>query len=128
VTIGDSVHWQEVCCQSDIVDFPNMDRASFTGRSRRQPPFEDVVDRYDVCRTAAQGVSTMSVVRLLGFATLPCGCVVGKYRDVASTREVVYVEEKGLSCESPAHRRNHTVTAERERFASTVVAASLRAS
>jgi hypothetical protein len=70
----------------------------------------------------------MSVVRLLGFATLPCGCVVGRYRDVASTREVVYVEEKGLSCESPAHRRNHTVTPERERFASTVAAASLRAS
>ena len=70
----------------------------------------------------------MSVVRLLGFATLPCGCVVGKYRDVASTREVVYVEEKGPSCESHAHRRNHTVTRERERFASTVVASSLRAS
>jgi hypothetical protein len=54
----------------------------------------------------------MSVVRLLGFATLPCGCVVGKYRDVASTREVVYVEEKGVVCESHAHRRNQTVTPE----------------
>lgn len=71
----------------------------------------------------------MSVVRLLGFATLPCGCVVGKYRDLASTREVVYVEEKGAGCESPAHRRNHTVTPERERFAATVVnTANLRAS
>jgi hypothetical protein len=70
----------------------------------------------------------MSVVRLLGFATLPCGCVVGKYRDVASTRELVYVEEKGLSCESHAHRRNHTVTPERERFASSANASSLRAS
>lgn len=70
----------------------------------------------------------MSVVRLLGFATLPCGCVVGKYRDVASTREVVYVEEKGAACDSAAHRRNHTVTPERERFAATVVSASLRAS
>ena len=70
----------------------------------------------------------MSVVRLLGFATLPCGCVVGKYRDVASTREVVYVEEKGLYCESPAHRRNHIVTPECERFSITVAAASLRAS
>lgn len=59
----------------------------------------------------------MSVVRLLGFATLPCGCVVGRYRDVGSTREVVYVEEKGVACDSQAHRRNHTVTAERERFA-----------
>ena len=59
----------------------------------------------------------MSVVRIIGFATLSCGCVVGRYRDVASTREVAYVEEKGLSCESPAHRRNHTVSAERERYA-----------
>ena len=39
----------------------------------------------------------MSVVRILGFSTLSCGCVVGRYRDVASTREVVYVEEKGVA-------------------------------
>ncbi|MCC7240990.1 MAG: hypothetical protein IT180_03620 [Acidobacteria bacterium] len=70
----------------------------------------------------------MSVVRLLGFATLSCGCVVGKYRDVASMREVVYVEEKGAGCDSPAHRRNHTVTPERERFAATVATGVLRAS
>ena len=57
----------------------------------------------------------MSVVRLLGFSTLACGCVVGRYRDVGSTREVVYVEEKGITCSSNAHRRNHTVSAERER-------------
>jgi hypothetical protein len=57
----------------------------------------------------------MSVVRLLGFKTLPCGCVVGRYRDVGSTREIVYVEEKGVSCDSHAHRRNHTVSPERER-------------
>ncbi len=69
----------------------------------------------------------MSVVRLIGFATLSCGCVVGKYRDVGSTREVVYVEEKGLGCGSHAHRRNQTVTAERERFAG-LAAVSLRAS
>ena len=56
----------------------------------------------------------MSVVRLLGFATLPCGCVVGKYRDLASTREVAYVEEKGAGCDSPAHRRNHTISSARE--------------
>src|SRR5688500_2883736 len=61
--------------------------------------------------------SSMSVVRILGFSTLSCGCVVGRYRDIASTREVVYAEEKGVGCESHAHRRNHTVSAERERFA-----------
>lgn len=70
----------------------------------------------------------MSVVRLIGFATLPCGCVVGRYRDVASTREVVYVEEKGVGCESYAHRRNQIVTPERERFASSIANAGLRAS
>jgi hypothetical protein len=58
----------------------------------------------------------MSVVRLLGFSTLSCGCVVGRYRDVGSTREIVYVEEKGVACDSHAHRRNHTVSAERERY------------
>lgn len=59
----------------------------------------------------------MSVVRLIGFATLPCGCVVGRYRDLGSTREVVYVEEKGSVCGSAAHRRNHTVSRQRERDA-----------
>ena len=69
----------------------------------------------------------MSVVRLLGFSTLSCGCVVGRYRDVGSTREVVYVEEKGVSCGSHAHRRNHTVSPERERYyaVSTATPASL---
>jgi hypothetical protein len=69
----------------------------------------------------------MSVVRLLGFATLSCGCVVGRYRDVGSTREITYVEEKGSSCESAAHRRNHTVTPERERYAAVVTATSIHA-
>ena len=51
----------------------------------------------------------MSLVRLLGFRTLTCGCVIGRYRDLASGRELTYVEEKGTTCESHAHRRNHTV-------------------
>ncbi len=55
----------------------------------------------------------MSLVRLLGFSTLPCGCVVGRYREVATSREVIYVEEKGKACGSQNHRRNHTVTADR---------------
>jgi hypothetical protein len=55
----------------------------------------------------------MSLVRLLGFTTLACGCVVGRYREVATSREVSYVEEKGKSCGSPDHRRNHTVSADR---------------
>ncbi|MEQ1870420.1 MAG: hypothetical protein ABL961_10395 [Vicinamibacterales bacterium] len=53
----------------------------------------------------------MSLVRLLGFTTLTCGCVVGRYREVATSREVIYVEEKGKGCGSHGHRRNHTIAA-----------------
>ena len=55
----------------------------------------------------------MSLVRFLGYTTLACGCVVGRYREVASSREVTYIEEKGVSCGSHGHRRNHTVATER---------------
>jgi hypothetical protein len=55
----------------------------------------------------------MSLVRFLGFSTLACGCVVGRYREVATSREVSYVEEKGKACGSHSHRRNHTVVTER---------------
>jgi hypothetical protein len=55
----------------------------------------------------------MSLVRLLGFTTLACGCGVGRYREVATSRELTYVEEKGKSCGTHGHRRNHTVAAER---------------
>ena len=51
----------------------------------------------------------MSLVRLIGFTTLACGCVIGKYREVATSREIAYVEEKGKACSSHAHRRNHTI-------------------
>jgi hypothetical protein len=52
----------------------------------------------------------MSVVRFLGFTTLRCGCVTGRYREVATRREITYVEQKGAACEHHAHRRNHTLT------------------
>jgi hypothetical protein len=51
----------------------------------------------------------MSVVRLIGFATLTCGCLVGRYRDVESRREITYIEEKGHACHDGSHRRNHTM-------------------
>jgi len=51
----------------------------------------------------------MSLVRLLGFTTLDCGCVVGRYRELATNREVSYVEEKGQRCDAHTHRRNHTL-------------------
>ena len=55
----------------------------------------------------------MSLVRLLGFTTLSCGCVVGRYRELATSREITYVEEKGKTCGSHGHRRNHTVVGDR---------------
>jgi len=51
----------------------------------------------------------MSLVRLLGFQTLACGCVIGRYRELATSREVSYVEEKGGDCQAHGHRRNHTI-------------------
>ena len=55
----------------------------------------------------------MSLVRLLGFSTLGCGCVSGRYREVATGREVTYVEEKGLSCRQLEHVRNQPLSADR---------------
>lgn len=55
----------------------------------------------------------MSLVRLLGFTKLACGCVTGRYREVATNREVTYVEEKGASCDHSSHRRNHTLATAR---------------
>jgi hypothetical protein len=59
----------------------------------------------------------MSIVRLLGFRTLGCGCVVGNYRELATRRELTYVEEKGGGCGYPTHRRNHTLTRSRPSLA-----------
>jgi hypothetical protein len=67
----------------------------------------------------------MSLVRLLGFTTLACGCVVGRYREVATSREVTYVEEKGNSCGSHNHRPNHTISAERLALATAIGVSSL---
>jgi hypothetical protein len=52
-----------------------------------------------------------SLVRVLGFTTLGCGCLVGRYREVATSRELSYVEEKGKGCGAHGHRKNHTVAA-----------------
>jgi hypothetical protein len=68
------------------------------GASRRRARLED---------------RAMSLVRLLGFRTLTCGCVIGRYHELATSRELTYVEEKGSDCATYAHRRNHTIAAER---------------
>jgi hypothetical protein len=55
----------------------------------------------------------MSLVRLLGFTTLGCGCVSGRYREIGSNREITYIEEKGASCPDAGHQRNQPVSADR---------------
>jgi hypothetical protein len=68
------------------------------------------VMRHDTCFFRARRFGFMSsLVRLLGFTKLTCGCVIGRYREVATSREVAYVEEKGAACTDHSHRRNHTV-------------------
>ena len=66
----------------------------------------------------------MSLVRLLGFRTLNCGCVIGRYREVATSRELTYVEEKGLACGETAHRQNHTLAGSRPGFGAFAARAS----
>jgi hypothetical protein len=66
----------------------------------------------------------MSLVRLLGFTTLACGCIIGRYREVATSREVSYIEEKGKACVHHGHRRNHTILVDRLASASSIGLAS----
>ena len=39
--------------------------------------------------------------------------MVGRYRELATNRELLYVEEKGQTCDAHGHRRNHTIQASR---------------
>jgi hypothetical protein len=55
----------------------------------------------------------MSLVHLLGFTTLQCGCVSGRYREVGTDREITYIEEKGSTCSQNGHQRNQPVAAGR---------------
>ena len=55
----------------------------------------------------------MSLVRVLGYTSLACGCLTGHYREVATSREVTYIEEKGTACANHGHRRNHTLATAR---------------
>jgi len=60
-----------------------------------------------------QDRGSMSLVRLIGFTTLSCGCVSGRYREVTTEREITYIEEKGPACSQSGHRRNQPVSPDR---------------
>jgi hypothetical protein len=55
-------------------------------------------------------VTLMSLVRLLGFATIGCGCLCGRYREHGTNREIRYIEEKGDTCRVSGHQRNQPLT------------------
>jgi hypothetical protein len=55
----------------------------------------------------------MSMVRPLGFQTLPCGCISGRYRDLGTLRDVNYIEAKGEACGDASHQRNQPVSRDR---------------
>ena len=65
----------------------------------------------------------MSIVKLLGFETLGCGCVVGHYREAGTVRVVTYVEEKATTCAEPSHRRNHATISRLRRSTGTSASA-----
>jgi hypothetical protein len=69
----------------------------------------------------------MSLVRVLGFRTLACGCILGRYREVSTNREVSYVEEKGPACSIHSHRRNQRI-ATADRVSATRIRFAKRAS
>lgn len=55
----------------------------------------------------------MSLVRLLGFTTLTCGCVSGRYHELSTHREISYIEEKAVDCGQTGHQRNQPVSPDR---------------
>ena len=56
---------------------------------------------YEICYVARRRAGNESG-SAPGFQNLTCGCVVGRYRDLASGRELTYVEEKGSTCDTHA--------------------------
>jgi len=45
----------------------------------------------------------MGLIALLGFKERTCGCVIGRYRELATHREITYVEQRGPDCAAGGH-------------------------
>jgi len=52
----------------------------------------------------------MRLVRQVSLVELSCGCVVGRYQEFPTGRQVLYLDKKGRSCPNASHRRNARVT------------------
>jgi hypothetical protein len=83
------------------------------GTTKMQARAHFQLSRHTDCSLPDTEDRAMSLVRLLGFRTLTCGCVIGRYRELATSRELTYIEEKGSACQSYGHRRNHTIASDR---------------
>ena len=68
------------------------------------------VQRAEVQIVDLRRTTTTDATGAYRFENVPAG---GHLVQVASSREVTYVEEKGKACSSHTHRRNHTVAADR---------------
>jgi hypothetical protein len=95
------------------------------GRSATRTLFSNAhVVRRNGSTTTIEIDPMMSLVRLLGFKNLTCGCVTGHYRELGTNREITYVEEKGTACDHQEHRRNHTLATARFRMPAVAAKAS----
>lgn len=50
-----------------------------------------------------------SLVTLVKYDWMSCGCQIGIYRINSDGKLIVYVEAKGKECQKHSHRRNHVV-------------------
>ena len=89
--------------------FPNARKSEHPPNANSQDVLPATEGTSFALRMVRTEGAAMSLVRLLGFRTLNCGCVIGRYRELATSREVSYVEEKGGTCDAHSHRRNHTI-------------------
>jgi len=87
--------------------------AAILAERRRSPVEPDALKSGAVLACVCLQSALMSLVKLLGFTTMGCGCVLGRYREVGTNREVTYIEEKGTSCLQRSHLRNQPVSADR---------------
>ena len=73
-------------------------------------PVRVVLDRYGAVARGNGGPFSVQTFLAEVRQTL---IVYGSADEVATNREVSYVEEKGKTCGSHAHRRNHTIVSDR---------------
>ena len=54
----------------------------------------------------------MSLLRMIGFASLSCGCLVGRYHNSSLDCELDYVDQKGQRCNLVEHSPDSSVVSD----------------